>query len=71
MSSILDTDTILAVDVGSVSTRASLFDVVDGHFRLIASGRAPIGSRHLCGDGFSGAEGSNGTCGADAWSLHR
>ncbi|MCK5317455.1 MAG: glutamate mutase L, partial [Anaerolineales bacterium] len=41
MSTMLDTDTILAVDVGSVSTRASLFDVVDGHFRLIASGRAP------------------------------
>ncbi|MCK5634846.1 MAG: glutamate mutase L, partial [Anaerolineales bacterium] len=41
MSTMLDTDTILAVDVGSVSTRASLFDVVDGHFRLIASSRAP------------------------------
>jgi hypothetical protein len=37
----MDSDTILAVDVGSVSTRASLFDVVDGHFRLVASGRAP------------------------------
>ena len=41
MSTMMDSDTILAVDVGSVSTRASLFDVVDGHFRLVASGRAP------------------------------
>ena len=40
MSSRLDSDTVLAVDVGSVSTRASLFDVVDGRYRLIATGRA-------------------------------
>jgi hypothetical protein len=41
MSSIIDVDTLLAVDVGSVNTRASLFDVVDGHYRLVASGRSP------------------------------
>jgi hypothetical protein len=41
MSSGLDADTVLAIDVGSVSTRASLFDVVDGRYRLIASSRAP------------------------------
>ena len=41
MSSVLDADTVLAIDVGSVSTRASLFDVVDGRYRLIATGRAP------------------------------
>ncbi len=41
MSAILDADTVLAIDVGSVSTRASLFDVVDGRYRLIATGRAP------------------------------
>ncbi len=41
MSSIIDVDTLLAVDVGSVNTRASLFDVVNGHYRLVASGRAP------------------------------
>ncbi|OGO15197.1 MAG: hypothetical protein A2Y93_00755 [Chloroflexi bacterium RBG_13_68_17] len=40
MSSILDADTLLAVDVGSVNTRASLFDVVDGRYRLVATGRA-------------------------------
>ncbi|MGD2162212.1 MAG: glutamate mutase L [Anaerolineales bacterium] len=41
MSTILDAETVLAVDVGSVNTRASLFDVVDGRYRLIATGRAP------------------------------
>ncbi len=41
VSAVLDADTVLAIDVGSVSTRASLFDVVDGRYRLIATGRAP------------------------------
>jgi hypothetical protein len=41
MSTILDAETLLAVDVGSVNTRASLYDVVDGRYRLIATGRAP------------------------------
>jgi hypothetical protein len=41
MSSIIDADTLLAVDVGSVNTRANLFDVVDGRYRLVATGRAP------------------------------
>lgn len=40
MSTILDAETLLAVDVGSVNTRASLFDVVDGRYRLVATGRA-------------------------------
>ncbi|MEX0789058.1 MAG: glutamate mutase L [Anaerolineales bacterium] len=33
--------TLIAVDVGSVNTRANLFDVVDGGYRLVATGRAP------------------------------
>ncbi len=37
MSSIPDVEIVLAVDVGSVNTRASLFDVVDGRYRLIAT----------------------------------
>lgn len=41
MSTILDAETLLSVDVGTVNTRASLFDVVDGRYRLIATGRAP------------------------------
>ncbi|MEJ2013259.1 MAG: hypothetical protein P8X64_13670 [Anaerolineales bacterium] len=38
MSTYLDADTLLAIDVGTVNTRASLFDVVDGRYRLIATG---------------------------------
>lgn len=41
MSTYLDADTLLAIDVGTVNTRANLFDVVDGRYRLIATGRAP------------------------------
>ncbi len=40
MSTVHDADTILAVDVGTVNTRASFFDVVDGRYRMIATGRA-------------------------------
>jgi len=40
MSAIVDADTLLAVDVGSVNTRASLFDVVDGRYRFVATGRS-------------------------------
>jgi hypothetical protein len=34
-------DSLLAVDVGTVTTRAAFFDVVDDHYRFIASGHAP------------------------------
>jgi hypothetical protein len=34
-------ETLLAVDVGSVNTRASLFDAVEGRYSLVATGRAP------------------------------
>ena len=40
MSAYLESETLLAVDVGSVNTRASLFDIVDGRYRLVATGRA-------------------------------
>ncbi|MGA9533048.1 MAG: glutamate mutase L, partial [Anaerolineales bacterium] len=36
-----DSDTLLTIDVGSVHTRASLFDVVEGRYRLVATGRSP------------------------------
>ena len=36
----MEADTLLAVDVGTVNTRASLFDVVDGRYRMVATGRA-------------------------------
>jgi hypothetical protein len=39
--SLVDADSLLAVDVGAIITRAALFDVVEGHYRFIASGHAP------------------------------
>lgn len=39
-NSILDTGSLLAMDVGSVSTRAILFDIVDGRYRYLASGES-------------------------------
>lgn len=40
-SSLVDGNSLLAVDVGASSTRAVLFDVVEGEYRFIASGIAP------------------------------
>ena len=40
-TSLIDADFLLAIDVGSVTTRAALFDVVDGRYRYLASGSAP------------------------------
>jgi len=40
-TSIIDAETVLALDLGSLSTRAFLFDVVDGQYRFIARGTAP------------------------------
>jgi hypothetical protein len=39
--SLLEDSSLLAVNVGASSTRAVLFDVVEGQFRFIASGQAP------------------------------
>jgi len=38
--SAVDSDSLLAVDVGTISTHAVLFDVVEGHYRFVASGQA-------------------------------
>ncbi|MBM3145632.1 MAG: hypothetical protein FJ010_11825 [Chloroflexi bacterium] len=40
-SSVVSTDSILAIDIGSITTRVSLFDVVGERYRFIASGSAP------------------------------
>jgi len=40
-TSLVDASSVLALDIGSVHTRAILFDVVDGQYRFIASGLAP------------------------------
>jgi hypothetical protein len=40
-ASLVDANSLLAVDVGTVTSRAAFFDVVEGHYRFIASGHAP------------------------------
>ena len=40
-SSLVDGNSLLAVDVGAANTRAVLFDVVESEYRFIASGIAP------------------------------
>ncbi|MFN8411059.1 MAG: glutamate mutase L [Anaerolineales bacterium] len=40
-SSLVDGNSLLAVDVGAANTRAALFDVVEGAYRFIALGTAP------------------------------
>ena len=39
-TSLVDADSLMAVDVGATTTRATLFDVVEGYYRFIASGQA-------------------------------
>lgn len=39
--SLVDAESVLAVDIGSRTTRAHLFDVVDGQYSFIAAGSAP------------------------------
>lgn len=39
--SLLEDSSLLAVNVGASSTRAVLFDVVEGQYRFVASGQAP------------------------------
>ncbi len=40
-SSVISADTILAIDIGTINTRACLFDVVGSRYRFVASGSAP------------------------------
>lgn len=39
--SLVDAESVLAIDFGSVNTRALLFDVVEGQYTFVASGLAP------------------------------
>ncbi len=39
--SLIDAESVLAIDFGSVNTRALLFDVVEGQYNFIAAGLAP------------------------------
>ncbi len=40
-SSLVDGNSLLAIDVGAANTRAVLFDVIEGEYRFVASGIAP------------------------------
>lgn len=40
-SSLVNADSLLAIDVGAVNTRAFLFDVVEGRYSFVATGVAP------------------------------
>ncbi len=40
-TSIVDPETLLAIDIGSIHTRAALFDVVEGRYEVVALGVAP------------------------------
>ncbi|HVF26415.1 MAG TPA: glutamate mutase L [Anaerolineales bacterium] len=40
-ASLVQNESILAIDVGATVTRAVMFDVVEGQYRFIASGQAP------------------------------
>lgn len=40
-ASLVQNESILAIDVGATMTRAVLFDVVEGQYRFVASGQAP------------------------------
>jgi len=50
MSSIVVTDSILAIDIGSITTRAALFDVVGSRYHFIATGTAPTTAAPPFGD---------------------
>jgi hypothetical protein len=41
MTSIVDAESLLTLDIGAVTTRALLFDVVDGQYHFLAAGSAP------------------------------
>ncbi len=41
MTSLVDAESVLAIDIGSLNTRTLLFDVVDGQYHFIASSTAP------------------------------
>ncbi len=40
-SSLVDGNSLLALDIGAANTRAVMFDVVEGEYRFVASGTAP------------------------------
>ncbi|RPI32613.1 MAG: hypothetical protein EHM70_08520 [Chloroflexota bacterium] len=49
-TSLIDADSLLAFDIGAVTTRAMLFDVVDGRYRFLAAGSSPTTAGAPFGD---------------------
>ena len=39
--SLIEGDSLLAVDIGAATTRAVLFDIVEGQYRFLSAGQAP------------------------------
>ena len=54
MASVIDSDSVLAIDIGSAITRAMLFDIVDGRYRFIAVGQASSSAYAPLNDVLSG-----------------
>ena len=57
-SSNIEADSLLAIDVGTLTTRAMLFDAVDGQYRFLAVGTSPttMGAPYFdAGEGIRGA----------------
>ena len=54
MASVIDSDSVLAIDIGSATTRAMLFDIVEGRYRFIAVGQAPSSAYAPANDILSG-----------------
>jgi hypothetical protein len=40
-TSLIDADSVLAIEIGTVTTRVILFDVVEGHYRFLGQGSVP------------------------------
>src|SRR5512134_1486118 len=49
-ASLVQNESILAIDVGAAVTRVVLFDVVEGQYRFVASGQAPSTAEAPFGD---------------------
>src|SRR4030065_1829997 len=40
-TSLIDADAVLTIEIGTISTRVILFDVVEGRYRFVGQGRVP------------------------------
>src|SRR4030065_799183 len=40
-TSLIDADSVLAIEIGTISTRVILFDVVEGRYRFLGQGSVP------------------------------